>query len=138
MNVEVYDYDGKGIVIDPESDMKERTVILIGKQLVKCNPRPAVIYVTGGKVDAGYDKLEELKAYCADNKLVFFCPTATDCDELGETYKYIKKNAMELNVLADQVSVRCLAECKDVAQELVDFMLDEFDAESDDAEEFAL
>ncbi len=138
MKVDVYEYDGKGIVIDPESDMKERTVILIGKQMVKCNPRPAVIYVTGGKVDAGYDKLEELKACCGENKVVFFCPTATDAEEMAETYTYLKKNAMELNVKPEEVSVKCLPECKEAAQELVDYLVDEFDAEVDDAEEFAL
>ena len=138
MNVEVYEYDGKGIVVDPESDMKERTVILIGKQMVKCNPRPCVIYVTGGKIDAGYDKMEDLKAFCGDNKVVYFIPTATDAEELAATYDYIKKNYMELNVKPEEVSVKCLPECKDAAQELVDYLLDEFDVETDDAEEFAL
>src|SRR5699024_1661725 len=86
MNVDFYEYDGLGYVVDPESDTKVVTVILIGKQTVKANPRPAVIYVTGGKIDESYEKLEELKKYCADNKVVFICPKATDAEELGKTY----------------------------------------------------
>ena len=34
MKVEFYEYDGKGYIVDPESDTKERTVILLGKQTV--------------------------------------------------------------------------------------------------------
>ena len=32
MNVDFYEYDGLGYVVDPESDTKVVTVILIGKQ----------------------------------------------------------------------------------------------------------
>ena len=74
MNVEFYKYDELGYAVDPESDTKEITVILVGKQTVKANPRPAVIYVTGGAINESYEKLEELKKYCADNKVVFLCP----------------------------------------------------------------
>ena len=78
MNVDFYEYDELGYAVDPESDTKEITVILVGKQTVKANPRPAVIYVTGGAINESYEKLEELKKYCADNKVVFLCPKATD------------------------------------------------------------
>ena len=47
MKVDFYDYNGLGYVVDPESDTKIVPVILIGPQPVKCNPRPAVIYVAG-------------------------------------------------------------------------------------------
>ena len=35
MNVEFYEYDELGYAVDPESDTKEITVILVGKQTVK-------------------------------------------------------------------------------------------------------
>ena len=61
MKVDFYEYDELGYAVDPESDTKEITVILVGKQTVKANPRPAVIYVTGGAINESYEKLEELK-----------------------------------------------------------------------------
>lgn len=138
MQVDFYNYGGLGYVVDPESDTKVVTVILIGKQTVKANPRPAVIYVTGGKIDENYEKLEELKAYCAENKVVFICPTATDEEELGKSYKYAFDNFKELNIVVDQISVKADADNMDAAAALVDYVLDEYDVELDDAEEFAL
>lgn len=138
MQVDFYNYGGLGYVVDPESDTKVVTVILIGKQTVKANPRPAVIYVTGGKIDENYEKLEELKAYCAENKVVFICPTATDEEELGKTYKYAFDNFKDLNIVVDQISVKADAENMDAAAALVDYVLDEYDVELDEAEEFAL
>lgn len=138
MNVDFYNYGGLGYAVDPESDTKVVTVILIGKQTVKANPRPAVIYVTGGKIDENYEKLEELKAYCAENKVVFLCPTSTDEEELGKSYKYAFDNFKELNIVVDQISVKADADNMDAATALVDFVLDEYDVELEDAEEFAL
>ena len=61
--------------------------------------RPAVIYVTGGKINENYEKLEELKAYCAENKVVYICPTATDVEELGKTYQYAVDKFKDLNIV---------------------------------------
>lgn len=138
MNVDFYDYNGLGYIVDPESDTKVVTVILIGKQTVKANPRPAVIYVTGGKINEDYEKLEELKAYCAENKVVYICPTSTDVDELGKTYQYAVDKFKDLNIVKEEISVKADSENMDAAQELVDYVLDEFDDELDDAEEFSL
>lgn len=69
--------------------------------------RPAVIYVTGGKINENYEKLEELKAYCAD-------------------------------IVKEEISVKADSDNLGAAQELVEYILDEFDDELDDAEEFAL
>ena len=138
MNVDFYEYDGLGYVVDPESDTKVVTVILIGKQTVKANPRPAVIYVTGGKIDESYEKLEELKKYCADNKVVFICPKATDAEELGKTYQYALDKFKDLNIVKEEISIKADSEHLDAAQELVEFVLDEFDDELDEAEEFSL
>lgn len=138
MNVDFYEYDGLGYVVDPESDTKVVTVILIGKQTVKANPRPAVIYVTGGKINENYEKLEELKAYCAENKVVFICPTATDAEELGKTYQYAVDKFKDLNIVKEEISVKSDSEHKEAAQELVEYVLDEFDDELDDVEEFSL
>ena len=138
MNVDFYAYDGLGYVVDPESDTKVVTVILIGKQTVKANPRPAVIYVTGGKIDESYEKLEELKKYCADNKVVFICPKATDAEELGKTYQYALDKFKDLNIVKEEISIKADSEHLDAAQELVEYVLDEFDDELDEAEEFSL
>ncbi len=138
MNVDFYEYNGLGYIVDPESDTKVVTVILIGKQTVKANPRPAVIYVTGGKINESYEKLEELKAYCAENKVVYICPTSTDVDELGKTYQYAVDKFKDLNIVKEEISVKADSENMSAAQELVEFVLDEFDDELDDAEEFGL
>ena len=86
MNVDFYEYNGMGYIVDPESDTKVVTVILIGKQTVKANPRPAVIYVTGGKINESYEKLEELKTYCAENKVVYICPRLLTPDRYIRPY----------------------------------------------------
>lgn len=138
MNVEFYDYNGLGYIVDPESDTKVVTVILIGKQTVKANPRPAVIYVTGGKINENYEKLEELKAYCAENKVVYICPTGTDTEELGKSYQYAFDKFKDLNIVKEEISVKADSEHMEAAQELVEYVLDEFDVELEDAEEFAL
>ena len=138
MNVDFYEYNGLGYIVDTESDTKVVTVILIGKQTVKANPRPAVIYVTGGKINESYEKLEELKAYCAENKVVYICPTSTDADELGKTYQYAIDKFKDLNIVKEEISVKADSENMSAAQELVEFVLDEFDDELDDAEEFSL
>ena len=138
MNVDFYDYEGLGYIVDPESDTKVVTVILIGKQTVKANPRPAVIYVTGGKINENYEKLEELKSYCAENKVVYICPTATDAEELGKTYQYALDKFKDLNIVKEEISIKADAENMGAAQELVEYVLDEFDDELEDAEEFAL
>lgn len=138
MNVDFYEYNGLGYIVDPESDTKVVTVILIGKQTVKANPRPAVIYVTGGKINESYEKLEELKAYCAENKVVYICPTSTDVDELGKSYQYAVDKFKDLNIVKEEISVKADSENMGAAQELVEFVLDEFDDELDDAEEFSL
>ena len=138
MNVDFYEYNGLGYIVDPESDTKVVTVILIGKQTVKANPRPAVIYVTGGKINESYEKLEELKAYCAENKVVYICPTSTDADELGKTYQYAIDKFKDLNIVKEEISVKADSENMSAAQELVECVLDEFDDELDDAEEFSL
>lgn len=136
MTVETYDYAGLGYAIDPESDTKQRTVILLGLQTVKCNPRPVVIYVTGGAVKEGSDKIAALSDHCAENKIVFMCPYSTDCDELVATYKYIDKNYLDLNVKKDEISIKAAAGCEDAAQELADYLLDELDIEVGDVEVF--
>lgn len=136
VKVECYEYGGLGYAIDPESDTKQRTVILLGLQTVKCNPRPVVIYVTGGKVNAGYDKLDDLKAYAADNKLVFLCPTAINVDGLYKTYEYIEKNFLELNVKREELSIRASADYKVLADKFKEYLEDEYDAELDDVAVF--
>lgn len=140
MAVEFYAYEELGFIVDPESDTK---MVFIPSpptnMLTKINPRPAVIYITGGKINEGYEKLEELKAYCEANKLVFICPAATDEEELAATYEYITKNAKTLNIKVENLSIKSDDAHLDAAQAAVDYFMDELDAdELDDAEVFEI
>ena len=137
MAVEVYGYEELGIIIDPPSDTKEVFIPSPPTMAtVKINPRAAIIYITGGKIDEEYAKLGELKAYCEENKVVYICPKATDMDELAKTYKYATEKCKDLNIKPNEISVKADAEHLDVAQELVEYMEDEFDAEVEPAEVF--
>ena len=134
--VEFYAYEDLGFIIDPESDTKEVFIPSPPTMVTaKINPRPAIIYITGGKVVEGYDKLETMKDYAEKNKVVIVCPTAEDAEELGKTYEYVSMKAKPLNVKKDQISIKGDADHMDLAQEAVDYAVDEMDADLDDAEE---
>ena len=134
--VEFYAYEDLGFIIDPESDTKEVFIPSPPTMVTaKINPRPAIIYITGGKVVEGYDKLETMKDYAEKNKVVIVCPTAEDAEELGKTYEYVSMKAKLLNVKKDQISIKGDADHMDLAQEAVDYAVDEMDADIDDAEE---
>lgn len=134
--VEFYAYEDLGFIIDPESDTKEVFIPSPPTMVTaKINPRPAIIYITGGKVVEGYDKLETMKDYAEKNKVVIVCPTAEDAEELGKTYEYVSMRAKLLNVKKDQISIKGDADHMDLAQEAVDYAVDEMDADLDDAEE---
>ena len=134
--VEFYAYEDLGFIIDPESDTKEVFIPSPPTMVTaKINPRPAIIYITGGKVVEGYDKLETMKDYAEKNKVVIVCPTAEDAEELGKTYEYVSMKAKLLNVKKDQISIKGDADHMDLAQEAVDYAVGEMDADLDDAEE---
>ena len=134
--VEFYAYEDLGFIIDPESDTKEVFIPSPPTMVTaKINPRPAIIYITGGKVVEGYDKLETMKDYAEKNKVVIVCPTAEDAEALGKTYEYVSMKAKLLNVKKDQISIKGDADHMDLAQEAVDYAVDEMDADLDDAEE---
>ena len=134
--VEFYAYEDLGFIIDPESDTKEVFIPSPPTMVTaKINPRPAIIYITGGKVVEGYDKLETMKDYAEKNKVVIVCPTAEDAEELGKTYEYVSMKAKLLNVKKDQISIKGDTDHMDLAQEAVDYAVDEMDADLDDAEE---
>lgn len=134
--VEFYAYEDLGFIIDPESDTKEVFIPSPPTMVTaKINPRPAIIYITGGKVVEGYDKLETMKDYAEKNKVAIVCPTAEDAEELGKTYEYVSMKAKLLNVKKDQISIKGDADHMDLAQEAVDYAVDEMDADLDDAEE---
>lgn len=134
--VEFYAYEDLGFIIDPESDTKEVFIPSPPTMVTaKINPRPAIIYITGGKVVEDYDKLETMKDYAEKNKVVIVCPTAEDAEELGKTYEYVSMKAKLLNVKKDQISIKGDADHMDLAQEAVDYAVDEMDADLDDAEE---
>lgn len=137
--VEFYDYEGLGFMIDPESDTKQVFIPSPPTMTtVKTNPRPAILYITGGKIVEGYEKLDELKAYAEENKVVLVCPTSKDPEEVSETYKYLQSKYKVINIKRDEITVMGDADTMDAAQEVVDYLVDECDADVDDAEEFSL
>lgn len=139
MAVEVYGYEELGIIIDPPSDTKEVFIPSPPTMAtVKINPRAAIIYITGGKITEGCDQIEALKAYAEENKVVFICPTATDSEEIAKTYDYVTKKAKMINIKANELSVMADADTMEAAQEAVDYLVDECDADIDDAEEFEM
>ena len=134
--VEFYAYEDLGFIIDPESDTKEVFIPSPPTMVTaKINPRPAIIYINEDKVVEDYDKLETMKDYAEKNKVVIVCPTAEDAEELGKTYEYVSMKAKLLNVKKDQISIKGDADHMDLAQEAVDYAVDEMDADLDDAEE---
>ena len=64
------------------------------------------------------------------------CPEATDVDDLAKTYDYVIRKAKVLNVKANELAIMGDADNVGVAQELVDYAVDELDADLEDAEEF--
>lgn len=139
MAVEVYGYEELGIIIDPPSDTKEVFIPSPPTMAtVKINPRPSVIYITGGKVTEGCDQIEALKAYAEDNKTVLICPTSDDAEEVAKTFDYVTKKAKMINIKANEIAVMGDAEHMDAAQAIVDYLVDECDADIDDAEEFEM
>lgn len=137
--VEFYEYEGLGNIIDPESDTKQVFIPSPPTMTtVKTNPRSTIIYIAGGKVVEGYEKLEDLKAYAEENKVVIVCPTSIDPEEVAETFKYVQTKYKVLNVKRDEIAVMGDADLMDAAQEVVDYLVDECDADVDDAEEFSI
>lgn len=137
--VEVYTYEELGLIIDPESDTKEVFIPSPPTMTtVKTNPRNTIIYIAGGKVTEAYEKIEELKTYASVNKVMLMCPESTDPEEVAESYNYLQSKYKVLNVKRDAITVMADAELMDTAQEIVDYLVDECDADIDDAEEFTL
>lgn len=135
--VEFIAYKDLGYIIDPPSDTKEVFIPSPPTMTtVKINPRNTIIYIAGGKIVEGYEKLDELKAYAKDNKVVIVCPTSTDAEEVAETYNYIDSKYKTLNIKKDAIAVKADEEFLDKAQEIVDYLVDELDADIDDAEVF--
>ena len=139
MAVEVYGYEELGIIIDPPSDTKEVFIPSPPTMAtVKINPRAAIIYITGGKITEGCDQIETLKAYAEENKTVLICPAATDTEEVAKTFDYVTKKAKMINIKANEIAVMGDADHMDDAQAIVDYLVDECDADIDDAEEFEM
>ena len=109
------------------------------KKAVKANPRPAVIYVTGGAINESYEKLEELKKYCADNKVVFLCPKRQRMWKNWQKHiSMLLVILKKLNIVPEEISVKSDDDHTKQAEELVDYVLDEYDAELDTVEKFSL
>lgn len=137
MEVEFYAYEKLGYIIDPPSETK---VVFIPSPptmtTVKINPRKVIIYVTGGKVTEGYEKLDALKEYAEENKIMIICPEAVEAEELAETYEYALKKAKTLNIKGNEIVVMGDVDYVKAAQGLVDYVVDELDANLEDAKEF--
>lgn len=132
--VVVEEYDG-GCAIVPESEMKE---VFIPSpptmSKVAINPRPAVIYLTAEAVTPDSEKIDAMKAYAVDNKVVILCPEETSGDDVVETYNYASTNAKKLNIKKDEIFVKAEPAMMDAAKEAVEALEDE-DVEVEEAEE---
>ena len=100
----------------------------------------ATVYIISrtGKVKEGYEQLEALKDYAEKNKVGIFCPTSLEAEEISKTYQHIQKSGKVLNIKRNELTVMGDAEHMDAAQEAVDYMVDECDADIDDAEELTI
>lgn len=72
------------------------------------------------------------------HKVVFLCPKADDLNGLAETYKYATEKFKDLNIIPDQISVKAVAGYVEAAQELADYIYDEYDIELPKVEEFTV
>lgn len=128
--------DGLGYFVDPESDTKE---VFIPSpptmSTVKINPRSAIIYISGGVVKEGWDKLEALKDYAEKQKVAFVCPFSNDPEEVAKSYEWLHKKCRLLNIKRGEYSVKADSDNLGVAQDVVDYLVDECDADIDDAKE---
>lgn len=130
MKVETYNYKNLGFIIDPESDTKVRTVILIGKQTVKCNPRHAMILISEQPITENCEKLEELKTYCAENKIMVFCPASSEISSMEAVYKELFREYLEFNILRDDMLAAAYDEASlERAVEFREYIMDEYDAD---------
>lgn len=135
MKVEVYEYRNLGIILDPESDTKQRTVILVGKQTVKCNPRHAVIYLSTDRISGESADLERMKQYCAEHNIMLVCPKDGRLETLEATFRYLFSEYLELNIFRDELKI-CISDMEryQEAAEFSDFLLDEYDVVTDKIE----
>lgn len=58
--------------------------------------------------------------------------------KISKTYQHIQKSGKVLNIKRNELTVMGDAEHMDAAQEAVDYMVDECDADMDDAEELTI
>lgn len=137
-----YEIDGEpaGFLVEPESDTK---MVFIPSPPTttyqKINPRKAVLYLTGGMVCEGYEKLDALKAYCASNKVVMMCPASLEPEDIGDSYEYLMTAARDLNIRRNELQVLADAPHLEVAQAAMEYLEDELDVEfEDEAEVFEL
>lgn len=129
--VEVYEYD-TGFCVDPKSDTKEVFIPSPPtKILQKINPRPAVILFGEWDMDA-------LKVKADEEKIVYVLPTDADDHTVENTISFVIAGAKKLNVVADEVTVGATEAALDEAQKFVDTAVDEYDADLEDAEVYAL
>ena len=61
-----------------------------------------------------------------------------EAEEISKTYQHIQKSGKVLNIKRNELTVMGDAEHMDAAQEAVDYMVDECDADIDDAEELTI
>lgn len=135
MKVEFYDYNNLGMIIDPESDTKQRTVILVGKQIVKCNPRRAIICFSEKRIDEQSELLPSLEQYCAEKNVMLVCPKDDTIETLVATFRYLFKEYLSLNILRDELNIGIIhAEKLEIAKEFQEYLLDEYDVETGEIE----
>lgn len=131
--------DDLGYLVDPESDTKEVFVPSPPSMIVvRINPRPGILLVSGGVVRPGWDQLEALKTYAEANKVAFVCPFSNDPQVVATSFKWLRKKCRLLNIKPRGFRIMALGDNLQQAQDVVDYLVDKCDADVDDAEEFSL
>lgn len=131
--------EAAGYVVDPKSDEKEVFIPSPPtKMKTKINPRAGVILLAENPVTESYEKLDALKGYAKEEKLFIACVAENSTDAVEATYRYMISGSKRLNIKKDDICVKYIGDRADAAQTCVDYLIDELDADLEDAEELVI
>ena len=131
--------DGLGYLIDPESDTKQ---IFIpsppSMNTVKIHPRPAIILISGGEVGPGCSRIDDLKSYADENKVVLVCPASNEPEKVAESFAWLDKKHRLLNVRQSGYSVMATPGNLEDAREVTEYICERFDVDLPEAAELVI
>lgn len=124
-----------GYIIDPKSDEKEVFIPSPPtKVMTKINPRAGIILFTDEPVSEESENLDKLKAFAKEQKQFLACVGENSVEAAAATYDYMISGAKTLNIKKSDIQVRYMGEAEAIAQEFVDYLVEEMDVEIEDAE----